>query len=98
MPARTHADAVPLLVLGELLHNGRAARLYAALVEGGRSRRTSREASTVSGGAWYDGTTLLLSRIAYSGTLPYAKVLDAFDAEVRADRGKKGLRRRSSRA
>jgi zinc protease len=92
MPPRMHADAIPLLVLGELLHNGRAARLYAALVEG------SEIATDVSGGfnslfqgsAWYDGTTLLLSRISYKRDVPYAKVLAAFDAEL-ARIGKEGV-------
>ena len=81
MPARTHADAVPLLVLGELLHNGRAARLYAALVEGREiATDVSGGFNPFQGGAWYDGTTLLLSRIAYRRGVPYAKVLEAFDA------------------
>ena len=83
MPVRTHADAIPLLVLGELLHNGRAARLYAALVEGSEiATEISGGFNPFQGGAWYDGTTLLLSRIAYKRGVPYAKVLAAVDAEV----------------
>jgi len=83
MPSRTHTDAIPLLVLGELLHNGRAARLYSALVEGSEiATDVSGGFNPFQGGAWYDGTTLLLSRIAYKRNVPHAKVLAAFDAEV----------------
>ena len=83
MPLRSDADASPLLVLGELLHNGRASRLYAALVEGSEiATDVSGGFNPFQGGAWYDGTTLLLSRIAYKRGVPYAKVLAAFDAEV----------------
>jgi len=83
MPPRTHADALPLLVLGELLHNGRAARLYGALVEGSEiATEVSGGFNPFQGGALYDGTTLLLSRIAYRRGVPHAKVLAAFDAEV----------------
>ncbi|MFI5180713.1 MAG: M16 family metallopeptidase [Thermoanaerobaculia bacterium] len=83
MPLRTHADAIPLLVLGELLHNGRAARLYGALVEGSEiATDVSGGFNPFQGGAWYDGTTLLLSRIAYKRGVAYQKILTSFDAEV----------------
>ncbi len=83
MPARTHADAIPLLVLGELLHNGRAARLYAGLVEGSEiATDVSGGFNPFQGGAWYDGTTLLLSRIAFKRGVGQQRILAAFDAEV----------------
>src|SRR5512140_769338 len=82
-PPRGHEDAWPLLLLGELLHDGRTARLYRGLVEG-------RElAADVSGGfnpfqgsCWYHGTTLSLSRIGFRGSAPYQKVLAALDDEI----------------
>ncbi len=83
MPERTHPDAIPLLVLGELLHNGRASRLYRGLVEG---REIATELSggfnPFQGGAWYDGTTIFLSRIGYRREVTEAAVLAAFDEEV----------------
>jgi predicted Zn-dependent peptidase len=83
MPERTHADAIPLLVLGELLHNGRASRLYRGLVEG---REIATELSggfnPFQGGPWYDGTTVFLSRVGYRREVPAGKVLEAFDAEI----------------
>ena len=83
MPGREHADAIPLLVLGELLHNGRASRLYRGLVEG---REIATEISggfnPFQGGAWYDGTTLFLSRIGTRREVLPEELLAAFDAEV----------------
>jgi predicted Zn-dependent peptidase len=83
MPGRTHADAIPLLVLGELFHNGRASRLYRGLVEG---REVATDLSggfnPFQGGAWYDGTTPFLSRIGYRREVSHEAVLEAFDAEV----------------
>jgi predicted Zn-dependent peptidase len=83
MPPRTHPDAYPLLVLGEVLHNGRASRLHSGLVEG---REIATEVSggfnPFQGGAWYDGTTIFLSRIAYKRGVPHGGVLAAFDEEV----------------
>lgn len=83
MPVRTDRDAVPLLVLGELLHNGRASRLYRGLVEG---RQIATEMSggfnPFQGGAFYDGTTLFLSRIGYRREVSHDEILSAFDEEV----------------
>ena len=83
MPERTHPDAVPLLVLGELLHNGRASRLYRGLVE---EREIATDLSggfnPFQGGAWYDGTTLFLSRLGYRREVSEREVLAAFDEEV----------------
>jgi zinc protease len=83
MPPRSHPDAFPLLVLGELLHNGRASRLQRGLVEG---REIATEVSggfnPFQGGAWYDGTTLFLSRIAYKRGVPHEEILAAFDEEA----------------
>ena len=83
MPSRTDADAIPLLVLGELLHNGRAARLYTALVEGSEiATDVSGGFNPFQGGAWYDGTTLFLSRVGYRRNVPHEKVLAGFDGEA----------------
>ena len=83
MPGRTHPDAAALLVLGELLHNGRASRLYRGLVEG-RELATDLSGgfNPFQGGAWYDGTTLFLSRIGYRRDVCEREVLAAFDEEV----------------
>jgi zinc protease len=83
MPERTHGDAIPLLVLGELLHNGRASRLYRGLVEG-RELATDLSGgfNPFQGGAWYDGGTLFLSRVGYRREVPETEVLAAFDEEV----------------
>jgi predicted Zn-dependent peptidase len=83
MPGRTHPDAVPLLVLGELLHNGRASRLYRGLVEGREiATDLSGGFNPFQGGAWYDGSTLFLSRLGYRREFSAEAVLDAFDGEV----------------
>lgn len=83
MPERTHADAAGLLVLGELLHNGRASRLYRGLVEGREiATDLSGGFNPFQGGAWYDGTTLFLSRIGYRREVSADEVLAAFDGEV----------------
>ena len=83
MPERTHPDAIPLLVLGELLHNGRASRLYRGLVEGLEvATEVSGGFNPFQGGAWYDGTTLFLSRVGYRRDVTEREVLSAFDAEV----------------
>jgi len=83
MPERTHADAAGLLVLGELLHNGRASRLYRGLVEGREiATDLSGGFNPFQGGVWYDGTTLFLSRIGYRREVSAEAVLAAFDEEV----------------
>lgn len=83
MPERTHPDAVPLLVLGELLHNGHASRLYRGLVEGREiATDLSGGFNPFQGGVWYDGTTLFLSRIGYRREVSAEAVLAAFDEEV----------------
>ncbi|MGE5346858.1 MAG: M16 family metallopeptidase [Acidithiobacillales bacterium] len=83
MPPRTHPDAFPLLLLGELLHNGRASRLYRGLVEGREiASEVSGGLNPFQGGAWYDDTTIFLSRIGYRRGVPHERVLAAFDEEV----------------
>ncbi len=83
MPGRTHPDAVPLLVLGELLHNGRASRLYRGLVEGREiATDLSGGFNPFQGGVWYEGSTLFLSRIGYRREVSAETVLAAFDEEV----------------
>lgn len=83
MPPRDHADVFPLLVASELLHEGRAGRLYRGLVEG-------REIATdVSGGfnpfmgnAWYDGTTMFLTKMGWKRGVPAARVLNSLSEEI----------------
>ncbi len=83
MPPRSHPDAFPLLLLGELLHNGRASRLYRGLVEGREiASDVSGGFNPFQGGAWYDDTTVFLSRIGYRRAVPHERVLAAFDEEV----------------
>ncbi|HQP85698.1 MAG TPA: pitrilysin family protein [Thermoanaerobaculia bacterium] len=83
MPERVRPDAAPLMLLGELLHNGRASRLYRGLVEG---REIATELSggfnPFQGGVWYEGTTLFLSRVGFRREVPAESVLAAFDEEV----------------
>ena len=83
MPPRRHEDAWPLLVLGELLHDGRTARLYRGLVEGRElAADVSGGFNPFQGGCWYHGSTLFLSRIAFRSAIPYEKVLAALDEEI----------------
>jgi len=83
MPPRDHPDALPLLVLGELLHEGRTGRLHKGLVEG---REIATEVSggfnPFQGGPWYEGTTLFLTKIAFRREVPAERVLEALDEEV----------------
>ena len=83
MPPRDHRDAVPLLVLGELLHDGRTARLYRAMVERkGLATDVSGGFNPYQGELWYHGTTLLLSRIVARASVPPEAVLEALDEEI----------------
>jgi predicted Zn-dependent peptidase len=83
MPPREHEDVVPLLVAGELLHDGRAARLYRGLVEG---RQIATEVSggfnPFQGGVLYRGTTLFLSRISFRRDVAEEIVLAALAEEI----------------
>ncbi|MEO6323282.1 MAG: pitrilysin family protein [Thermoanaerobaculia bacterium] len=83
MPRRDHPDAWPLLVLGELLHDGRAGRLFRTMVEG---REIATEISggfnAFQGGTWYHGTTLFLTRIGFKRDVPVDRVLDALHEEI----------------
>ena len=82
-PPRGHEDAWPLLLLGELLHDGRTARLYRGLVEGRElAADVSGGFNPFQGGCWYHGSTLFLSRIAFRGAAPYEEVLGALDDEI----------------
>ncbi len=82
-PPRGHEDAWPLLLLGELLHDGRTARLYRGLVEGRElAADVSGGFNPFQGGCWYRGSTLFLSRIAFRGAAPYERVLGALDEEI----------------
>jgi len=91
MPPRTSHDAVVGAVVGEILHNGQASRLYQALV------KEKKVALSVDGGMnWplgnafeYDGPTLMTSLIMYPPTYKESDVLDAYDA-VLADLASRG--------
>ncbi len=86
MPPRTSHDAVVGAVVGEILHNGDASRLYQALV------KEKKVALDVSGGYnWtagnpfeYDGPTLMTSRITYPPSVSESNVLAAYDAVIAA--------------
>lgn len=84
MPPRHSADSLTGAVLGELLHNGDASRLYQALV------KDKQVALQVSGGVnWplgnpfeYNGPTLMTSFIVYPPNVTEAQVLSAYDAAI----------------
>lgn len=91
MPPRTSHDAVVGAVVGELLHNGQASRLFQALV------KEKKVALSVDGGMnWplgnpfeYDGPTLMTSLIIYPPNVRVDEVLSAYNA-VLGDLGSKG--------
>ncbi len=84
MPLRTSHDAVVGAVVGEILHNGQASRLYQALV------KQKQVALEVSGGFnWplgnpfeYDGPTLMTSFIMVPLSVEEGRVLAVFDEVV----------------
>jgi len=82
-PERTHRDAWALFVAGELLHDGRASRLYRGLVEG---RELAAEVSggfnVFQGSLWYEGVTLMLTKIAYKRGVEHDAVLAAVHDEL----------------
>ena len=85
MPPRHSLDALTGAVVGELLHNGQASRLYQALV------KDKAVALSVDGGVnWplgtafdYAGPTLMTSFIVYSPNVPVDKLLGAFDGVIK---------------
>jgi zinc protease len=83
MPRRDHPEAWSLVVLGELLHDGRAGRLFRGLVEG---REIATEISggfnAFQGGTWYEGTTLFLTRIGFKRDVPVERILEALHEEI----------------
>ena len=91
MPPRSSHDAIVGAVVGELLHNGQASRLYQALV------KKKEVALEVSGGVnWplgnafdYNGPVLLTSFIVYPTNRKEGEVLTAYD-EVIADLAARG--------
>jgi zinc protease len=91
MPPRKSHDAVVAAVLGELLHNGQASRLYQALV------KKQQVALSADGGMnWplgnafeYDGPTLMTSLIVYPQNIKESQVLGAYD-DVIAELAKDG--------
>ena len=84
MPPRTTHDAVVGAVVGELLHNGQASRLFQTLV------KENEVAIDVSGGMnWplgnpfeYDGPTLMTSLIFYPPKVQEDALLAAYDAVI----------------
>jgi predicted Zn-dependent peptidase len=84
MPPRNSHDAVVGAVVGELLHNGQASRLYQALV------KEKEVALEVSGGVnWplgnafdYNGPVLLSTFIVYPTNRKESDVLSAYDAVI----------------
>ena len=88
MPRRDHPDAWSLVVLGELLHDGRAGRLFRGLVEG---REIATEISggfnAFQGGIWYQGTTLFLTRIGFKRDVPVERIFGALHQEIATLRG-----------
>jgi len=91
MPPRTSRDAVVGAMVGEILHNGQASRLYQALV------KEKKVALSVEGGMnWplgtpfeYDGPTLMTSFIVYPPNTKMNDLVDAYDAVI-ADLVRKG--------
>jgi predicted Zn-dependent peptidase len=85
MPPRHSPDALAGAVVGELLHNGQASRLYQALV------KDKQVAISVDGGVnWplgtpyeYNGPTLMTSFIVYPPDISEDKVLEAYDAALK---------------
>jgi zinc protease len=84
MPPRNSHDAVIGAVVGELLHNGQASRMYQALV------KQKQVAMSVEGGLnWpignpfeYDGPTLMTSFIVYPPNIKEDQVLGAYDEVI----------------
>jgi predicted Zn-dependent peptidase len=84
MPARTSHEAVVGAMVGELLHNGEASRLYQALV------KEKKVALQLSGGLnWplgnpfeYDGPTLMTSFIVYPSSVSENDLLKAYDEAI----------------
>jgi zinc protease len=84
MPARSSNDAVVGAMVGELLHNGEASRLYQVLV------KEKKVALQVSGGVnWplgnpfeYNGPTLMTSFIVYPPNVTEGDVMTAYDAAI----------------
>jgi len=82
MPSRTSHDAVVAAVVGELLHNGEASRLYQVMV------KQKKVALRVSGGVnWplgnafeYNGPTLMTSMVVYPANVKESAVVSAYDA------------------
>jgi predicted Zn-dependent peptidase len=91
MPARGSHDAIVGAVAGEMLHNGKASRLYQFLV------KDKQVAISVDGGLnWplgnpfeYNGPTLMTSFIVAPPNVPEAALLSAYDNAI-ADLAKRG--------
>jgi zinc protease len=84
MPPRNSHDAVVGAVVGELLHNGEASRLYQALV-----KQKQVAINTVGGMNWplgnafeYDGPTLMTSLLIYPPNVTEDALLAAYDGVI----------------
>ena len=84
MPPRSSNDALVGAMVGELLHNGEASRLYQALV------KEKKVVLSVSGGVnWplgnpfeYNGPTLMTSFIVYPPNVTEGDLMTAYDAAI----------------
>ncbi len=91
MPARGSQDAIVGAVAGEMLHNGKASRLYQSLV------KDKQVAISVDGGLnWplgnpfeYNGPTLMTSFIVVPPNVPETALLSAYDNAI-SDLAKRG--------
>lgn len=82
MPARGTPDHAPMVVLGELLADGDASRLYQALVKG-QQLALQLESFTGAGSPWeYDGPALFTVLAIYKSTATADQLLAAIDAQI----------------
>jgi predicted Zn-dependent peptidase len=82
MPARGTPDQAPMVVLGELLADGDASRLYQSLVKG-QQLAVQLESFTGAGSAWeFDGPALFTVLAVYKPTANADQLLAAIDAEI----------------
>ena len=82
MPARGTPDHVPMVVLGELLADGDASRLYQSLVKG-QQLALQLESFTGAGSPWeFDGPALFTMLAIYKPTANADQLLAAIDAQI----------------
>ena len=82
MPARGTPDHAPMVVLGELLADGDASRLYQSLVKG-RQLALQLESFTGAGSPWeFDGPALFTVLAIYKPTATADQLLAVIDAQI----------------